>query len=130
MKGKPRIELNPAQGGLNAAFAGLSIPGLPEAPAATPAPESPPPAAPSQAKRGRVILRRETAHRGGKAVLIVHDFAAHISAEEIAALAKRLRAACGCGGTMHDREIELQGEHVAKVRALLESEGYQVAGVK
>ncbi|HEV7405426.1 MAG TPA: translation initiation factor [Chthoniobacteraceae bacterium] len=125
MKGKPRIELNPAQGGLHAAFAGLSIPGLPEGP---PASEPPPAAAP--AKRGRVILRRETAHRGGKAVLIVQDFAAHLGAEEIAALAKRLRAACGCGGTLREREIELQGEHVAKVRALLESEGYQVAGVK
>jgi translation initiation factor 1 len=124
---KPRIELNPAQGGLNAAFAGLSLPGLPEGPG--PAAEHPPAgAAPS--KRGRVVLRRETAHRGGKAVLIVHDFASHITEEEIAALAKRLRAACGCGGTVHEREIELQGEPVAKVRALLESEGYQVAGVK
>ena len=129
MKGKPRIELNPAQGGLNAAFAGLSIPNLPEGPA-TPAAEPPPVGAASPAKRGRVVLRRETAHRGGKAVLIVHDFAPHITGEEIAALAKRLRAACGCGGTVHERAIELQGEPVAKVRALLESEGYQVAGVK
>ncbi len=126
MKGKPRIELNPAQGGLNAAFAGLSLPDLPEGPLAEPPPASTAP----PAKRGRVVLRRETAHRGGKAVLIVHDFAAHIAGEEIAALAKRLRAACGCGGTVHERAIELQGEPAAKVRALLESEGYQVAGVK
>jgi translation initiation factor 1 len=125
MKGKPRVALNPAQGGLNAAFASLSIPGLPEGPVPAPAAE---PAVPE--KKGRVILRRETAHRGGKAVLIVHDFAAQITAEEIGALAKKLRAACGCGGTVREREIELQGEHVAKVRALLESEGYQVAGVK
>lgn len=126
MKGKPRIELNPAQGGLNAAFAGLAIPNLPEGPAVEP----PPVAAAPPAKRGRVVLRRETAHRGGKAVLIVHDFAAHIAGEEIAALAKRLRAACGCGGTVHEREIELQGEPAAKARALLAGEGYQVAGVK
>src|SRR4051812_30995699 len=126
MKGKPRIELNAAQGGLNAAFAGLSIPGLPEGPAPA---ETPSPAG-ATAKKGRVILRRETAHRGGKAVLIVHEFAAQITAEEIAALAKRLRAACGCGGTVREREIELQGEHAPKVRALLESEGYQVSGVK
>lgn len=124
MKGKPRIELNPAQGGLNAAFAGLSMAGLPEGPAEAPAAAAPP------TKRGRVILRRETAHRGGKAVLIVHDFATHIPASEIDSLAKRLRNACGCGGTVREREIELQGEQVAKVRALLESEGYQVAGVK
>ena len=129
MKGKPRIELNAAQGGLNAAFAGLEISGLPEGPPVLPADQAPA-AAPAASKRGRVVLRRETAHRGGKAVLIVHDFAPHIPASEIAALAKRLRAACGCGGTVHEREIELQGEHVAKVRVLLESEGYQVAGVK
>jgi len=125
MKGKPRIELNPVQGGLNNAFAGLEISGLPEGPPATPVESGRP-----LTKRGRVILRRETAHRGGKAVLIVHDFAPHITAEEIAALAKRLRNACGCGGTVREREIELQGEHAPKARALLESEGYQVAGVK
>jgi translation initiation factor 1 len=130
MKGKPRIELSPAQGGLNAAFAGLAIPGLLEGPVAAPAAETPQPCAAPASKKGRVVLRRETAHRGGKAVLIVHDFAAHITAREIAALAKRLRAACGCGGTVREREIELQGEHAAKVRALLESDGYQVAGVK
>jgi translation initiation factor 1 len=125
MKGKSHIELNPAQSGLNAAFAGLSIPGLPEGPAPAPSP-----AAAAPAKKGRVILRRETAHRGGKAVLIVHDFAPQISTDDIAALAKRLRAVCGCGGTVRECEIELQGEQVAKVRALLESEGFQVAGVK
>lgn len=128
MKGKPRIELSSAQAGLNAAFAGLAIPGLPEGPA--PAPAAPLAGGSSPTKRGRVVLRRETAHRGGKAVLVVHEFAAHIADEEIGALAKRLRAACGCGGTVREREIELQGEHIAKVRALLESEGYQVAGVK
>lgn len=132
MKSRPRIELNPAQSGLNAAFAGLSVSGLPEGPASSSDISKSEGAAPSSAKskRGRVILRRETAHRGGKAVLVVHDFARHISATEIAALAKRLRAACGCGGTVREREIELQGEHVVKTRALLESEGYQVAGVR
>src|SRR5690348_17310688 len=87
MKSRPRIELNPAQPGLNAAFAGLSMPDLPSGPEAAPTA----PAAP--AKRRRVVLHRETAHRGGKAVIVVHDFASHISAEEIASVAKRLRGA-------------------------------------
>ena len=127
MKSRPRVELNPAQGGLNAAFANLEISGLPSgpepAPAATPAPAA-------KSKRGRVVLRRETAHRGGKAVIVVHDFATHITAGEIAQVAKQLRSAIGCGGTVHEREIELQGEHAAKIRTLLEAEGYQVAGVR
>src|SRR4051794_40552740 len=105
MKPRARVELNPAQGGLNAAFADLSLPGLP------PGPE-PGAAAPSTAakrKRGRVVLRRETAHRGGKAVIVVHDFAPDITAEEIGKVAKRLRTVIGCGGTVREREIELQG---------------------
>src|SRR4051812_47578884 len=102
MKPRPRIELNPSQAGLNAAFAGLSMAGLPDGPATS---AEPAPGAAPKIKRGRVILPRETAHRGGKADLIAHDFPPPIPLDEIGALAKRLRAACGCGGTIRDREI-------------------------
>src|SRR4051812_18587979 len=130
---RPRVELNAEQAGLNAAFAGLNIPNLPEAPKSSegePLPfQSAPTTAPKSIK-GRVILRRETAHRGGKAVVIVHDFDSRISAKQIEELGRRLRAACGCGGTVRDREIELQGEQAARTRELLEKEGFRVAGVK
>lgn len=79
---------------------------------------------------GRVVLRRETAHRGGKTVVVIYDFAPSISSQSIEQLARRLRQACGCGGTARERKIEIQGDQVAKLRALLEKEGFRVAGVK
>jgi translation initiation factor 1 len=81
-------------------------------------------------KMGRVLLRRETAHRGGKTVVIVYDFATHLPLSQIEKVAKKLRAACSTGGTIKDRTIEIQGDQVAKVRATLEAEGFVVGGVK
>jgi translation initiation factor 1 len=112
---------------LNDPFAGLQLAGLPPGPA---------PAAPSAAqaaaripKPGRVVLRRETARRGGKVVIVIHDFAPHIGLASIEELGRRLRNACGCGGTIRERTIELQGNQPAKIRSCLEAEGFQVAGI-
>jgi translation initiation factor 1 len=110
---------------LNNPFAGLQIDGLPlGAESAV--------AASDQARRalGRVVLRRETAHRGGKTVIVVHDFARHITDESIEQLARRLRQACGCGGAIKQRTIEIQGNHAGRLRTLLEAEGFRVAGIK
>ena len=79
---------------------------------------------------GRVVLQRETAHRGGKTVIVVKDFASHLPPSVIETIGKRLRAACGCGGTVKEKRIEMQGDNVAKIRAVLEAEGFEVAGVK
>jgi translation initiation factor 1 len=83
-----------------------------------------------QPKLGRVVLRREKAHRGGKTVIVVHDFAPQITHAKIETLASQLKKACGCGGTVKGREIEIQGDQPGKIRARLEAEGFQVAGVK
>lgn len=111
--------------GLFQAFAGLEIGGLPSGP--SPSEPAPTPAN-TPAKLGRVVLRRETAHRGGKSVLVVDGFDASLDQAFIEALAKRLRAACGCGGSVKARTIELQGEQAARARELLEKEGFRVAG--
>ncbi|CAN5894233.1 hypothetical protein BH11VER1_BH11VER1_01680 [soil metagenome] len=107
------------------AFAGLDLPNLPAAPVAA-APESPQ----SRWKMGKVILQKETAHRGGKTVIVIKDFASHLPLSVIETIAKRVRSACGCGGTVRDRRIEIQGDQPAKIRAVLESEGFEVGGVK
>lgn len=120
----PTTGPQPALGGLSEAFGGLNLPDLPAGPALGAAPAGP------GWKMGRVVLRRETAHRGGKTVIVVHDFATHLPLSVIETVAKKLRAACGCGGTVRGREVEIQGDQAAKIRAVLEKEGFQVAGIK
>ncbi len=122
---KQRIPLNAPQGGLNTAFAALQLDGLPPGPALE-AGGNPLPARP--VRNGRVVLRREKAHRGGKVVVVVDGFEAQHSEAAIDSLAKRLRASCGCGGTVRGRAVELQGEQAGRARAFLEAEGFQVAG--
>ena len=112
--------------GLGDAFASVNLPDLP-------AGEPPKPSVKPQEplwKMGRVVLRKEKAHRGGKTVIVVDDFATHLPASVIEATAKKLRSACGCGGTVKERRIEIQGDQPAKVRQILEGEGFQVAGVR
>jgi translation initiation factor 1 len=110
---------------LNNPFAALRTDGLPPGPE----PSSPARPATRQPGRGRVVLRREKAHRGGKTVIVVHDFAPSIPLSLIEELARKLRQACGCGGTTRQRSIELQGDQPARIRALLEEEGFKVAGI-
>jgi translation initiation factor 1 len=81
-------------------------------------------------KMGRVVLQRETAQRGGKTVIVIKDFASHLPESVIETIARRVRSACGCGGTVKDRRIEIQGDQAGRIRALLEAEGFEVAGVK
>lgn len=80
-------------------------------------------------KKGRVVLRRETADRGGKTVVVVSDFASEISQNEIEEIAKKLRKFCGCGGAVKGREIEIQGEQVSRVREFLSEMGFRVDGI-
>ena len=108
-------------------FSSLNLPNLPEGPAAPIERDKSPK---SLWKLGKVNLHRESAHRGGKTVVVVKDFATHLPQSVIDGVAKRLRSACGCGGTVKEKRIELQGDNVAKIRAALEAEGFQVGGVK
>jgi translation initiation factor 1 len=79
-------------------------------------------------KLGRVVLRRETAHRGGKTVIVVDQFATHLPLSVIETIAKKIRVSCGCGGSVKGRTIEIQGDQPDRVRAVLEREGFKVAG--
>ncbi len=71
---------------------------------------------------GQVRVSRERGGRGGKTVTLVRGLA--LDAEALAALGKRLRSACGAGGAARDGVLEIQGDHVERVLALLAQEGH------
>ena len=71
-----------------------------------------------------VYLHRESKGRGGKAVTLVKNLT--LTPADMKALAKRLKAVCGSGGTFKDGLIEIQGEHREKISAALEKMGYKV----
>ena len=73
---------------------------------------------------GIVRVGRETKGRRGKAVTIVTGVP--LDAAKLTKLAKRLKKACGSGGTVRDGVIEIQGDHRDAVVAALSAEGYTV----
>lgn len=127
---KKRVETDAAQAplsGVGAAFARVTLPtDLPAGASVESTKETTGPGW----KMGRVVLRKERAHRGGKTVIVIDDFATHLPLAVIERVAKSVRAACGCGGTVKGRSVEIQGDQPDKVRAALEAEGFQVGGVK
>lgn len=70
---------------------------------------------------GIVRVLRETKGRGGKAVTVVRG-----APGDLVKLGQDLKAACGSGGTVKDGIIEVQGDHVEKVMALLQQRGHKV----
>ena len=70
---------------------------------------------------GIVRVSRETKGRAGKGVTLVKGLA--LDAAALAALGKRLKAACGSGGTVKDGVIEIQGDHAERVIELLTKDG-------
>lgn len=74
--------------------------------------------------RGRVDIRRETGNRGGKTVTVIDGFVG-IGLPEKESLAKKMRNACGCGGTVKDGAIEIQGDQREKIAAILSEAGFR-----
>lgn len=119
-------------------FAALSSVGLPQVPAsAKPATGGPANAETSaniggarnsdpkkEKNRGRVDIRRETGGRGGKTVTVVSGFVG-IGLPEKEQLAKKMRAACGCGGTVKDGAIEIQGDQRETIARILSEAGFR-----
>lgn len=111
-------------------FAALSSAGLPVASNAPPPSNRPAPAGAKAAKpvpeknRGRVDVRRETGGRGGKTVTVIDGFVG-IGLPEKEQLAKKIRGACGCGGTVKDGAIEIQGDQRETSARILREAGFR-----
>lgn len=105
-------------------FGNLSAAGLPAA-TSQPIANKNGPTAPAPAKnRGRVDIKRTTAGRGGKTVTIVTGFIG-IGLPEKESLAKKMRNACGCGGTVKDGDIEIQGDQRETIAKILTDAGFR-----
>lgn len=106
-------------------FGALSGSGLPSAPQNAPVQAS---KASSRSQpntnRGRVDIKRTTAGRGGKTVTLVTGFVG-IGLPEKESLCKKMRNACGCGGTVKDGDIEIQGDQREKIAAILSEAGFR-----
>ncbi|MBL9190403.1 MAG: translation initiation factor [Opitutaceae bacterium] len=105
-------------------FGALSGAGLPTAAKPLTAPASPSKPTPPAKNRGRVDVRRETGGRGGKTVTVADGFTG-IGLPEKEALTKKMRAACGCGGTVKDGAIEIQGDQRETVARILTEAGFR-----
>ena len=73
---------------------------------------------------GIVRVMRDRKHRGGKTVTVVTGVSGNES--EVTALAQQLKKLCSSGGTVKEGNIEIQGDHCAKVQARLTALGYRV----
>lgn len=81
-------------------------------------------AATQAAADGVVRVQRESKGRGGKSVTLVKGLV--MDAAQLTQLAKQLKATCGSGGTVKDGVIEVQGDHVDVVMAMLQKQGHRV----
>lgn len=108
------------------ALSGAGLPSAPQKPASSAASGAQPSAfrAPQLKNRGRVDIKRTTAGRGGKTVTLVTGFVG-IGLPEKESLCKKMRSACGCGGTVKDGDIEIQGDQRDKIAAILSEAGFR-----
>lgn len=72
---------------------------------------------------GKIRVLRETKGRKGSGVTLITGLP--LAELELAALAKQLKQRCGCGGTVKNRVIEIQGDQREFILAELLRLGYQ-----
>lgn len=74
--------------------------------------------------QGEVRVLHETKGRKGKGVTLITGLA--LTEEEMQNMAKTLKVLCGCGGTVKDGVIEIQGEHRQLISQALIKQGIKV----
>lgn len=72
----------------------------------------------------KISVQLETGGRRGKQVTVVRGITHN--PQVIEALVKKLKSQLGTGGTVKGKVIEIQGNHVTKVSALLVKEGFEI----
>ena len=85
-------------------------------------PLTPAPIPPEQQTARLAVEKR----RKGKVVTVIRGLPA--AGNDLAALLTRLKSQCGAGGTIDGDNLEIQGEHIDRIRSLLTEIGYRVRG--
>ena len=88
-----------------------------------PATAAPPTRVPPQQQTAQLAIENR---QRGKSVTVVRGLAA--GDNDLPDLLTRLKAACGAGGTIKEDAIEIQGQHLERVRSLLVVIGYKTKG--
>ncbi|MBY5946545.1 stress response translation initiation inhibitor YciH [Photobacterium rosenbergii] len=73
---------------------------------------------------GIVRIQRQTKGRKGKGVCIVTGL--DLEDAQLKLLAAELKKVCGCGGSVKDGNIEIQGDKRDVIKAALEKKGHTV----
>ena len=73
---------------------------------------------------GVVRIQKQTSGRKGAGVSVITGL--DLSDDELKKLAAELKKRCGCGGSVKDGNIEIQGEKRDLLKQLLEQKGFKV----
>ena len=73
---------------------------------------------------GVVRIQKQTSGRKGAGVSVITGL--DLSDEELKKLAAELKKRCGCGGSVKNEMIEIQGEKRDLLKQLLEQKGFTV----
>ena len=73
---------------------------------------------------GVVRIQKQTSGRKGAGVSVITGL--DLSDDELKKLATELKKRCGCGGSVKDGNIEIQGEKRDLLKQLLEQKGFKV----
>ncbi|MFA5515521.1 MAG: translation initiation factor Sui1 [Desulfuromonadales bacterium] len=79
---------------------------------------------PAPAGDGIVRIRRESKGRGGKTVTVITGLP--LQGAALREVAGELKRRCGCGGTVKEGVVEIQGDHADLLLAELKTRGYVV----
>lgn len=72
----------------------------------------------------KVSVHLETAGRRGKEVSVIKGITHN--PQVIEKLEKKLKTQLGTGGTTKGKTIEIQGNHIDRIKKILEKDGYEV----
>jgi len=78
---------------------------------------------PTEQQTARLAVEKR---RKGKVVTVIRGLPA--AGNDLPALLTRLKSQCGAGGTIDGDNLEIQGEHIERIRSLLTEIGYRVRG--